>query len=484
VPHITSPFRHWSIRTRLVTVFAVGSTILLLLTASLLYRGLNAQLENAIDQALRDRADDIALDLREGNLSIRNGEPYVVLLRADGQVIDSTAVGARRNPVLSPRELGRARDHEIAFERRKVTGLGDRGRLLARPERAMDGSTVVVVVGESLDTVIRATPRLGLLLAVTSILLIGLIVGSGWMLAGAALRPVRRMIEEAAAISLVQGGERLREPPGDDEIALLGKTLNVMLERIEASLAHERAFVDDASHELRTPLSILHGELELAAAQPDDVAGMRSAVTVALQEADLLRRLTEDLLVLARTDRGRLAPRLDRIDLMETVRRAADRHGVGTDVDVEVVGTEIVAAADSLLAERVVGNLIDNACRHAAARVQVEVATDGDCGVVTVSDDGVGFPTEFLPVAFDRFSRADPARGGRGGGSGLGLAIVAALVRAQGGRVDVGNGGPGGGGQVKVWFPGAEEIVLPDEGQEEVAAAVSGGGHGGTSPTT
>jgi len=471
VPRIGFPFQGWSIRTRLVTVFAVGSTMLLLLTGSLLYRGLNAQLDNAIDQALGARADDIALDLREGNLSIRNGEPYVVLLRPDGQVIDATAVGTRRNPVLQARDLARARDHEIVFERRKVTGLGDRGRLLARPERALDGSTVIVVVGESLDTVIRATPRLGLLLAGTSALLIGLIAGSGWMLAGAALRPVRRMIEEAAAISLVQDGERLRQPPGDDEIALLGKTLNVMLERIEASLAHERAFVDDASHELRTPLSILRGELELAAARPDDVTGMRQALTIALQEAEQLGRLTEDLLVLARTDRGLLARRLDRIDLIESVRRAADRHGAGTQVEVEVVGDEVVVSADSLLAERVVGNLIDNACRHAATRVQVEVATDGDCGRVTVSDDGIGFPSEFLPVAFDRFSRADPARGGKGGGSGLGLAIVAALVRAQGGRVAVGNGGPGGGGQVQVWFPGAEPVEPSDA---SVPAAVSG----------
>jgi len=436
-----------------VTVFALGSSILLLLTGSLLYTGLSAQLDHAIDQALRDRAADIALDLREGNLQIRPGEPYVVLLRPDGEVVDATTVGARRTPVLSSRELARARKHEIVFERSKVTGLGDRGRLLARPERVADGSVVIVVVGESLDTVTRASPGLGLLLAAASLLLIGLIAGSGWMLAGAALRPVRRMIHEAAAISLVQGGERLRQPPGDDEIALLGRTLNVMLDRIETSLAHERAFVDDASHELRTPLSILRGELELASGRPDDVAGMRRALLSALQEAEHLGQLTEDLLVLARTDQGGLAPRLDEVDLLETARRAAERHGARSELAVEVVGIRVVVLADGLLLERVVGNLIDNACRHAINAVEVAVGIDGEFGRLSVSDDGVGFPAEFLPVAFDRFSRSDAARGGTDGGSGLGLAIVAELVRAQGGRVGISNDGPAGGGRVDVWFP-------------------------------
>lgn len=458
-------FRRLSIRKRLVTVFALGSTALLLLTATLLYTALNAQLENAIDQLLRDRADVIALDLAEGRQQIRPGEPFVILLRPDGQVIDSTTVAGLDDPVLSGRDLGRALEGEIVFERRNITGLGNRGRLLARPERTVDGSVLVVVVGESLDTVARASPRLGLTLAGTSVLLIGLIAGSGSILAGAALRPVRLMIEQAAAISLVQDGERLRPPPGKDEIALLGRTLNSMLERIESSLAHERAFVDDASHELRTPLAILRGELELAAGRPDDIDGLRAALASALQEAEHLGRLTEDLLVLARTDRGQITPRLDWVDLLGAAQRAAERHGSRSTIEVEVVGTPVVVSADSLLVERIIGNLIDNACRHAASRIQVSVTADRREGHLTVSDDGTGFPPEFLPVAFDRFSRADPARGGRGGGSGLGLAIVAALVHAQGGRVNVGNGGPCGGGLVDVWLPNAE--ADPDDEDDE-----------------
>src|SRR5205085_7374776 len=128
------------------------STILLLLTGALLYLGFDTQLEEGIDQALRDRATEIALDLKDGNVSIRPGEPFEVLLEANGQVIDSTVTSPRAR-VLSAENLARARSREVVFDRRKVTGLGDRARLLARPEHDPAGKLVVVVVGESLDTV-------------------------------------------------------------------------------------------------------------------------------------------------------------------------------------------------------------------------------------------------------------------------------------------------------------------------------------------
>jgi len=442
------------VRTRLVAVFSVGSSILLVLTGALLYVGFNNQLNNAIEQALRDRAADIELDLREGIQQIRPGEPFVVLMEANGQVIDSTVTGVRRTPVLTARDLARAQEKEIVVERRRVTGLGDRGKLLARPERLLDGRRIVLVVGESLDTVSRASQRLGILLAVASPVLIGIVAGCGWVLVGAALRPVRRMTAEAEAISLRESGQRLAEPPGDDEIALLGHTLNAMLDRIEASLAHERAFVDDASHELRTPLSILRGELELASTAPDDRAGMTRALVSALQETDRLSRLTDDLLVLARADRGHLEPRLTPVELLESARRPAERRPDTTiGVAVTVTGEAVTVSADPALLERVLGNLIDNACRHAAGRVEVSVGADGGSGRLVVADDGPGFPPEFLPVAFDRFTRADAVRGRDEGGSGLGLAIVASLVRGQGGRVRLGNGEPLGGGRVEVWLP-------------------------------
>jgi signal transduction histidine kinase len=473
-----------SIRNRLVAIFAVSASILLVLTCALLYIAFDAQLEGTIDQTLRDRANDITLDLQEGNVQIRSGEPFAQLLAADsGQLIDSTTTAASRPPVLSRRELVRARNHEIVVERRRVTGLGDRGRVLARPETTKEGQSVVVVVGESLDAVARARQRLGLLLGITSPLLIGAIAGCGWVLAGAALRPVERLTEEAEAISLQKGGQRLPQPPGDDEIAHLGRTLNAMLDRIESSLARERAFVDDASHELRTPLSILRGELELACDRPGNRAEMRKSLQSALAEAEQLGRLTEDLLTLARADGGRLDPRLQPVDLLETTRLAVARYGVAGGPALQVDGDEVEVTADPMLLERLLRNSIANATRYARSRVQLTVGTDDGWGRLTVADDGAGFPAEFLPVAFDRFTRADADRGRDHGGSGLGLAIVAAVVRAQNGRVEVDNASALGGGRLRVWLPlTPDQVPATANGQksasEPVAGAVAAGPNG------
>ena len=435
-------------------MFAVGSTALLVITGALLYLGFNSQLDQAIDQALRDRVADIASDLRDGNVAIRRDEPYAALLDMRGQVLDTTT--AHRSPVLSARELERAQDGEVVLNRRHFAGLGGRGRLLASPEPTADGRTLIVVVGESLDTVVRARQRLGLLLGAASPILIAVIGWCGWVLAGAALRPVERMTVEADAISLRESGQRLRQPPGDDEIAHLGRTLNAMLDRIEASIAHERAFVDDASHELRTPVSILRGELELAATHPGDRAGLRKALASALQESERLARLTDDLLVLARADRGRIDPHAEPVDLGAAARAAIGRHRLPGSPTLDVAGDGVSVTADPLLVDRILDNLIENSSRHAASQVRVEVAADGRSGRLTVADDGPGFPPEFLPTAFDRFSRADAHRGRGDGGSGLGLAIVASIVEGHGGRVAAGNGKPLGGGRVDVWLPLAE----------------------------
>jgi two-component system OmpR family sensor kinase len=443
-----------SIRNRLVAIFAVSAGILLVLTCALLYIGFDSQLDSAIDQTLRDRAADITGDLRAGDLQIRAGEPFAELVDPDtGQVVDSTSTASRRTPVLTRREFARARDGQIVVDRRRVTGLGDRGRVLARPETTGDGQRLIVIVGESLDSVSHARQRLGVLLGITSPILIGAVAGCGWVLAGAALRPVQRMTEEAEAISLREGGQRLQQPPGDDEIAHLGRTLNAMLDRIEASLARERAFVDDASHELRTPLSILRGELELACDRPGNRAEMKRTLASALQEADQLGRLTEDLLTLARADSGRLYARAQDVDLLSAAAAAARRYRQPAGPTVTVVGDVVTAVADPVLLEPLLRNLVTNASRHAVRDVQVAVGEEDGWATLTVADDGAGFPPAFLPVAFDRFTRADADRGHDHGGSGLGLAIVAAVAHAQGGRVDVGNGEPLGGGCLRVWLP-------------------------------
>jgi signal transduction histidine kinase len=283
---------------------------------------------------------------------------------------------------------------------------------------------------------------------------------AAWVLIGAVLNPVRHMTREARAVTLAQPGRRLPQPPGDDELAELGRTLNLMLDRIESTAIHERAFVDDASHELRTPIAVLRAELELALLEIDDHDAVVRNLASALEEADRLTRLTEALLVLARSDAGQLGERTERVDVFGAAQSVLDRYDAGIEMKVELVGAPTPITADRALVEQIVANLVDNALRHADHHVLVDVRATGDAVVLTVADDGPGFANDIRLRAFDRFTRSGRQRDRRAGGTGLGLAIVAAVAGAFGGRADARNGPPLGGGAVSVRFPRAPEAAI------------------------
>jgi signal transduction histidine kinase len=225
-----------------------------------------------------------------------------------------------------------------------------------------------------------------------------------------------------------------------------------MLERIESTVAHERAFVDDASHELRAPLAVLRGELELALDE-DDIDAIRSGVASSLEETDRLSRLAADLLTLARADAGATLVG-STCDLATTARSAVSRLAHSDSVTVRVEGSEALVPGPAEWIEEIVSNLVSNAVDYAASRVDVTVSSDNGAHRLTVSDDGPGFPPDLLPRAFERFARADGARGR--GGTGLGLAIVSTVTHALGGEVVARNGPPLGGATVDVSLPAAE----------------------------
>jgi len=288
----------------------------------------------------------------------------------------------------------------------------------------------------------------------TSLLVLMLIVGplalllaafAGYRLAGAALRPVEAMRQRAAEISAETTGERLPVPPSRDEIQRLGTTLNEMLERLDAGLLRERRFVADASHELRTPLSLLRTELELALRRPRTPEEHEAALRSVAEEVDRLVRLAEGLLLLATAEEAGIQP--ERIRVGELLERVARRYG---NAAVEVTDSLGEVVADRLRLEAALGNLVENALRHAAPPIRLEAAREGDDAVFRVTDAGPGFAPDFLDHAFERFARADEARTEKG--AGLGLAIAAAVARAHGGKATARNV-PGGGAEVTISIP-------------------------------
>ena len=287
----------------------------------------------------------------------------------------------------------------------RLDAIGDRDELLA-----------------SLLTLLLVIGPLALLLAAFA----------GYRLAGAALRPVESMRREAAEISSETSGRRLPVPEARDEVRRLGETLNEMLERLDEGLLRERRFVADAGHELRTPLALLRTELELALRRPRSPEELEAAIRSATEEVERLIRLAEALLVLDSS--GGRALQLGELDARELLDAVARRFAARADADGRAIEVEGGGSfrGDRDRLEQALGSLVDNALTHGEATVRLEAERVGDSIVLRVTDGGPGFPDDFLPHAFERFSRADEAR--TGGGAGLGLAIVDAVARAHGGR--------------------------------------------------
>jgi two-component system, OmpR family, sensor kinase len=298
----------------------------------------------------------------------------------------------------------------------------------------------VVVVATALEPSEDAQHDLGGLLLLGGPVALGLAALAGYGATAASLAPVERMRRRAAAIG-ARDADRLPVPPTRDEVARLGHTLNEMLERLHAAYEHERSFVDDASHELRTPLSILKGELELAMRDAWTLEEARSAITSAAEETDRVVALAEDLLVIARADQGQLPIRPVTIDVRELLAAAAERFAVRAQVAVEAPAGLTIRGDERLLG-RALDGLLDNALRHGAGGFAVSAREERGAVVLAVRDHGDGFSPDIVDRAFERFSRADTARGR--GGTGLGLAIVAAIAEAHGGAAFAVNHAGGG----------------------------------------
>ncbi len=439
------------VRTRLTLVFAVLNAIVLGTTGLLLYLRFETDLLRSVDAGLRLRADTLlgsggpsGLHLRGRNRAIDPDMAFVQKINAQGGLRASSEV--LTEPLLSDGQLASLGSRQFFNANVPLVDETVEARLFAV---ASNGGTVLVV-GTSLEEKAEALSDLARLLWLGAPAVLGVTTGIAWLLAGAALRPVEHMRLDAAAISAGEPGRRLPVPATGDEIARLGATLNSMLERMESALERERRFVDDASHELRTPLAILKAELDLALGKSRTHGELLAALHSAAEESDRVGRLAEDLLVLARADRGGLRVRPVQLDLSALLAEVSDSFKtVASDRGISIerrVPPHMQARVDPVRIRQAVFNLLDNALRHSPAQGTVELCAEQGDGLISVNvlDSGNGFALAFIDHAFEPFARADSSRARSEGGAGLGLAIVRAIAKAHGGTAVASNRDAGG----------------------------------------
>lgn len=457
--------RRVAVRWRLTAGFAVVMAMLLAATGVFVYQRQATNLDQAINRALRARAADVAALAQQSDNGLSgsqagqaSGAEVAQVIDASGRVLDRTP-GLSSRPLLGPAAVNAARGGTTVMSEMR---LGDQtARLLAERVQGQD-QKLVIIVGQSLEQRNLALSNLGGVLLVGGPLALLLASLAGYLLTGAALRPVEAMRRQAASISATDLDQRLPDAGGNDELVRLGRTLNEMLARVHASVERERTLVSDASHELRTPLAVLRTELELIGRDRPAGVALQDAVRSAIEETDRLSQLADDLLLLARADDHRLTIAPSRLSPAELLDHAAARarrqpHGAGKQITVDVPDdAEILADRDR--ASQAIDNLLTNALRYADTQIQLSARRNGSFLELHVVDDGPGFPADFLPHAWERFARADASH--TEDGAGLGLAIVRAIAEAHGGQAYATNGAIGG-ADVWITLPSAIASVEP-----------------------
>ncbi len=442
------------IRTRLAIVFAAVASILFGLSGFLVIRLLQSNLYTTIDRSLVNRAPflDHRLSLASrgfpqpfgpSNRPITlNGSrvvPVAQLLNGKGQVIGSFG-SDKKQPLLAASQIGSHGTGTIFFTATPVGIQGDY-RFLVEPSPLGGGDTLVIArpISSDIQTISRVTEYFWI-----GWLLVTLLAGAGsYLLGRRALAPVEQIRKQAEAVDVEAETFALKLPNTGDEIEALGRTMNELLAKLHNSISDQRAFLSNASHELRTPLASLLLELELASFPGRNSEELSRSVGRALETARQMSRLTDDLFLLAVLDEQRRNSAFSVVDVSEVALDAiklredlAARSGVQLAFSSSGKATALVDVPQIRLA---IGNLIDNAVRHSPyhAEVSISVREVNKSVVIAVTDSGPGFPPEFIPFAFERFSRPDAARDRSGGGAGLGLALVQAVVEAHAGTVEI-----------------------------------------------
>lgn len=277
----------------------------------------------------------------------------------------------------------------------------------------------------------------------------------GILISRSALRPVEAITQAVRRLGPEAPGARLPLEGPPDELQRLRETFNDLLARLEVARRRQAEFVADASHELRTPVAVIEGYVALllrwGREEPTVLAESLQAIA---RESRSLARLVGDLLTVTRLDSEPAAERSP-VDLAALAREAvADARTLAPGLRIELEVDPVLAVlGDGGRLRQLLFILLDNAIKYTPAGGSVAVALGAVGGEVRLSvrDTGMGIAPEALPHVFERFYRADPARG-RSGGAGLGLAIARGIARSHGGAIGI-QSVPGQGTEVWVRLP-------------------------------
>jgi signal transduction histidine kinase len=420
---------------------AIGAAVLLLLLQRALVASVAAAADGRASEVARQVEEDgqggLSQDLRENTMPSQ----LIQVVDQQGRVIAWSSARAGQKPLATLRPPpGQTVSNEVG----KMPLLDDDNPYLILARGAdHQGARFTVIVASSIETQRDTVATVAQYLLFGYPLLLLLVGGATWVLLGRALRPVEQIRSRVHGIGTGQLTERVPVPRTGDEIARLAVTMNEMLDRLQAGQETQRRFVADASHELRSPIATMMAVLDVVVAD-DSGQAWQELRQVMEAETDRMRRLVEDLLLLAKADDDGLRMNRSDVDLDDLVdaeiRRL--RSAGGPAVQAEIPAVRV--SGDAAKLSQAIRNLADNAVRAAHGTVRFTLSERAGTATVVVEDDGDGVPAAERSRVFERFVRLDASRDRGSGGSGLGLSIVREVVRGHGGTVEITDSALGG----------------------------------------
>jgi signal transduction histidine kinase len=340
-----------------------------------------------------------------------------------GKVTNATVLSRDRPPISTLRPPPNERVHDWTM----CPVSGDPCLVIEAIRTTSDPDAPVVYAAQELPALVTKH-ALEVITASIVFALTTLAAWLTWLTVGRTLRPIEAIRAQLSEISVTDLSRRVPQPSGEDEIALLARTANQTLDRLERSVDRQRQFASDASHELRTPIAGLRAELEEALMYPQDT-DFKATAEKALQDTDRLEAIVTDLLLLARL--GSTSAARETVDLSVLAKgEAPDGIYLEVEPDVSVEGVRMQLV-------RLLHNLLDNAERYGGGDVTLGVYREGYSAVVTVKDRGPGIPEKERERVFERFTRLETSRSRCAGGTGLGLAIARDIALAHGGTLTI-----------------------------------------------
>jgi heavy metal sensor kinase len=475
-----------SLRFRITRWYAGMLAVSILLFGATAYFGLQSYLKLTLRDSLRADAraigerilEDAAArgvsfvvgEINEGYAPSSNGL-FIRVTRGDGFLMYRS--GEPTSHEFNPASVAPAEQVLRASSQCEEARAGAKPLMVcAFPYTTHDGTHYLIEAGSTYSQIQQTMYGLGLIFLIGGPLIVLLAFAGGYVVMGRALAPVHAIIERTEQISWQEPNQRLPVFQTGDELDQLACALNRMLDRMERAFQHIRRFSADVSHELRTPLAIIRGELESIVGEHDSSPQVLDTLGSALEEAERLSRIVEQLLVLSRLDVGDESVRDEIVDFgplakntAEHMRLLCDEKQITIECD---LGSGVFVRGSTSRLKQVVVNLLDNAIKYSkvGGRIGLLVAARDRVGVLEVRDDGVGIPARALPHVFERFYRADKARSRETGGAGLGLSIVQAIAKAHGGTVRLWSE-EGAGTRVTFEIPLAAQETRPGERERD-----------------